>query len=211
MPEDKKGFYDGTRIANPDTAYELANVEATQGQDARIAREEVLKKQHETGLTEKQRYNLRLMDELERKYPDAFSHFTDTKGRLGMAMRVEDPAFQEIVISQEGMANVVFHSQAIAADVDWTNVLDFLGEGEECAEVPVNVFPGKPKLPEGYNGRASVRSVDLSKTDEESKRFFRDSFKRASELSGLKRSRAKQVAEDNKFDENRLKMALSGF
>ena len=50
------GFYENeTQIKDPSVAHELAIIEATMGRDKALAREQELKRLHETGLTDQER------------------------------------------------------------------------------------------------------------------------------------------------------------
>jgi hypothetical protein len=92
MNEDQKPpFYDESAkapdsitpgpIADTNTAHDIASVEAAQGRNAALAREQELKLQHETGHTDEQRARLEVMDGLKQMFPDALKEYTDDRGR----------------------------------------------------------------------------------------------------------------------------------
>ncbi|MFH2118281.1 MAG: hypothetical protein ABII10_00890 [Candidatus Paceibacterota bacterium] len=120
------------RIADPEVAHELADVQATQGVNARITREEELKRQHEDGKTDEEKNNNKLMDLLKEKYPDAFLDIIDSKGRrLLLSLRQkrstasETESFSDIAYAEAGAyavnSNEVANPNKIISTLDVIN------------------------------------------------------------------------------------------
>jgi hypothetical protein len=83
MSQDSKGsFYEGTKIADVASAQQLAQTEASQGVNAALAQEKLLKTEFDTGLTELQRNNIQIIEGLksEEKYPYAFGEMIAANG-----------------------------------------------------------------------------------------------------------------------------------
>ena len=77
------GFYENeTQIKDPSVAHELAIIEATMGRDKALAREQELKRLHETGLTDQERQIIVINESLIAKYPHAFSVDIGVDGKV---------------------------------------------------------------------------------------------------------------------------------
>jgi hypothetical protein len=74
-------FYnESSQISDPKAAEDVAYVEKDQGRDAAILRENALREEHDTGLTERERKNLEIADMLVEEFPDAFVESVDDNG-----------------------------------------------------------------------------------------------------------------------------------
>jgi hypothetical protein len=69
-----------TQINDPKVAEDIAYVEKDQGRDAAILRENALREEYETGLTEKERENSEIANMLVGEFPDAFVESVDDNG-----------------------------------------------------------------------------------------------------------------------------------
>lgn len=102
------------RIADPDAAHELAIIEATMGREKALAREQELKRQHETGLTDKERNIVAFNEGLVAKYPHTFSIEIGSNGKVYYEVKpvlydigwVEDHTLQRVILTQDGILEV---------------------------------------------------------------------------------------------------------
>lgn len=77
----KAQFYNQNgQIDNQDTAHTIADTWADKGVNAGVAQENMLKAEHETGLTELQRKNISVIEGLNQKYPHAFATMISSSG-----------------------------------------------------------------------------------------------------------------------------------
>lgn len=120
-------------IADPAIAQQLADVEATQGREAALALEQELLRQHETGLTDRERENIAIMEGLEKKFPGAFLPVIDAKGRRGIVSRpirlTEDVSFLSLLITQEGVADLKVIKEFNPDQADLTEIFNYLALG----------------------------------------------------------------------------------
>lgn len=131
MSEDKntESFYNPTGQVRMPEAQELANIEATKGQDARIAREGELKKEAESGLTTEEIKNLENMDFLQKEgYPDAFTEIHDGKGRkiLGFKGSKRD---ETTFLTQYGIFQVGGGIAPTVEEYDLTEIMNTVEKG----------------------------------------------------------------------------------
>lgn len=144
------------RIADPDTAQDLAGVEAKQGRNAALLREAELKRTHEEGgLTEIQRQNRELMDGLQQKYPDGFIEKTDRKGRRVLVLAQNNVVYsvgmgETPVYTEYGpvLTNIRNKRPDLVNVVDLTKISDVMDTYKDKPWVIQNQaqFPSLPML-----------------------------------------------------------------
>jgi len=117
IPPTEKNF-----IKNKDVAHELANIENTLGRDKAFAREQELKRLHETGLTDQERNMIAFNEGLVNKYPHAFSVDIGKDGQVYYELKpVLDKSWQfghmlsRTVLSQDGILLVCPPNQKTAS------------------------------------------------------------------------------------------------
>ena len=92
-------------INDPAIAAELATIEATQGQDVARAREQALKRQFETDLSDQERDNIAIHDAIVNKYPHAFrTVIGPTTGEKFYVLKRDrnDPVSATTILTQHG-------------------------------------------------------------------------------------------------------------
>ena len=120
-------------IQNPNAAHELANLE-----DPVRRREQELKRQSETGLTNTERANIELMNGLEEKFPLAFEKIIDDKGRKILTIGVtgaQDKTWglgDRLFITQEGVlsSTTQMGGALLPERVNFTKLMDHLQFGD---------------------------------------------------------------------------------
>ncbi len=124
-------------LTDPVAARELAEIE-DRAHDAVGIREAELERQHETGLTDVERENVKIMEGLKAAYPDAFEEGMDDKGRVCLHLRQQKLGGKEfnpdnandILFSQYGAVWLYKNDGGTRRIPEGTNfgpVVDFLG------------------------------------------------------------------------------------
>lgn len=109
------GFYEnGAQIKDPNTARELAVIEATMGVDKRLSREQELKRLHETGLTDEERQMIVFNEGLVAKYPHVFSTNIGTDGKIYYGSKMvkekewlEHFSMRKIILTDRGILSIM--------------------------------------------------------------------------------------------------------
>lgn len=201
-------------IKDPDVAHELAIIEASMGRDKALTRELELKRQNETGLTDKERHYMAFNEGLVAKYPHSFSVEIGQNGKVYYEIKPvleykwqEDHSLSRDVLTPDGILVVTPSAQDRTEKDEFRRIMKNVNtaelmtiaqdgakrEGKPLEEKEMNI---SKQIGNDYLRNAKVRMLDPFGSDNNS-------------LGGVKYLLQKVEADHLQHEQNTIKAVPS--